>query len=76
MTHDYETDPRPFAEVLADFGQLVNGGKVYGARKRAAEELRVSPNAIDRWLDGRGCALDASMRRLMTEIAKNLAGPA
>jgi hypothetical protein len=70
MTPDYETDPRPFAELLADFGQQLNGGKSYGARKRAAEELRVSPNAVDRWMDGRGCALEASMRRLMAEISR------
>lgn len=65
---DYETDARPLADCLKDFAAILNGGKSYGARPIAATELRVNVTTFKGWLDGRPCAQEASMRRLMTLI--------
>jgi hypothetical protein len=66
---DYETDPRPFADCLKDFAAAVNGGKSYGARPKAASELRVSGTSLRNWMEGRPCSQEMSFRRLMTFIA-------
>jgi hypothetical protein len=68
----YETDPRPLAELLGELAVSLNGGKPYGARQVLAAELRVKPATLAGWLNGRPCALEPSVRRLMAEIAKNL----
>lgn len=66
---DFETDPRPLAECLHDFALTLNGGTVYGMRPKAARELRISIKTLNTWMEGRNCPYEASMRRLMTEIA-------
>jgi len=66
--HDWETDPRPFADVLKDWAARINGGSAYGARPRAAEELRVEPRTLAGWMAGRPCSQERAMRRLMAMI--------
>lgn len=68
--NDYEADPRPFAECLRDFGGRVHG-RVYGSRRRAAEELRVHEDTLAGWMAGRPCPQEAAIRRLMTYIARD-----
>ena len=65
---DYETDPRPFADCLKTFAVAINGGN-YGARPKAAAELRVPDSTLAGWMAGRPCAQEPAMRRLMTLIA-------
>lgn len=67
---DPESDPRPFAVVLKDWAARINGGAAYGARQRAAEELRVEPPTLAGWMAGRPCAQERAMRRLMALIER------
>lgn len=65
-----ELDPRPFAAVLHDWMIRRNAGRVYGARKLAARELRHPDVTIHDWLAGRslGASLEALLRRTMDLI--------
>lgn len=65
---DYEADPRPFADCIREFGVRING-RVYGARRRAAAELRVHEDTLAGWMAGRPCPQEPALRRLMTLIA-------
>lgn len=66
--HDWEADPRPFAECLAEWATQLNGGR-YGARKRGATELRVPAPTYADWLSGKPPQHERIIRRLMTLIA-------
>ncbi len=63
---DYETDPRPLADCLKDFAARINDGKTYGARPKAAKELRAPEATLKGWMDGRPCGHEAMLRRLMS----------
>lgn len=67
-------DPRAFASVLRDWAVTINGGSAYGSRRRAAEELLVSPSNIAHWLDGRPCNFERPLRLLMTMISDRPGG--
>lgn len=66
---DYETDPRPLSECLREFGAALNGGRLYGSRRRIATELRTPEATVTHWLNGRGCEQERLVRRAMTMIA-------
>ncbi len=71
---DYETAfPDDFPAALKHFAAHLNDGKVYGARQRAAEELRTPDATLKGWLDGRPCRHEALVRRAMTLIANQAA---
>ncbi|WP_420961094.1 hypothetical protein [Brucella sp. IR073] len=70
MKHDYETDPRSFADCLKDFSLRINGGSAYGSRQKAAEELRVPATRINDWMLGRTCPYEQAFRRQMTLISE------
>lgn len=70
QVHDWETDPRPFADCLKAW-------QPGWTRDRKSAELRVGSikpdgttdrGSFDRWCDGRRCEREASLRRLMTLI--------
>lgn len=65
---DYEADERPFSDCLKEFALAVNDGRQYGARNAAALELRVPLKTLSGWMDGRSCAHEMTIRRLMTLI--------
>ncbi|MEW5425088.1 hypothetical protein [Amorphus sp. 3PC139-8] len=67
---DWEGDPRPFAEVLHAWMTHRAGG-TYGARPKAAEELRVNPATLAGWLAGRPCRHEAAFRRMMALIDRS-----
>lgn len=54
-------DPRPFAEVLHDWMDQHDYSNY-----RAAQLLDTSQPTIARWLDGRPCPAERSVRALMT----------
>lgn len=64
-SHDWEADPRPFAECLKAWHTRPGW-----SRDRAAAELRTAPTTYYGWCAGRGCAAEGAMRRLMTLIDK------
>lgn len=67
---DYETSfPVDFPAALKDFAAAINDGRTYGARPKAASELRVPESTLKGWMDGRPCEREATIRRLMTMLA-------
>ena len=70
-SHDWESDPRPFTDVLAEWVVTINSGRRYGARPVAAEALRVSLGTLDQWLKGRAPAHEKSFRLLMALITSS-----
>lgn len=66
---NYEIDPRPLAECLKAFALDCNDGKAYGARGKAAAELRITDKTLQNWMDGTNCPYEATIRRLMTMIS-------
>lgn len=71
--HDWEADPRPLAECLAEWSTQLNGGRRYGARQRGAAELRVPAPTYADWLNGQPPQHERMVRRLMT-LAGRAAG--
>lgn len=57
---DWESDPRPFGELLKAW-HAARGL----SRDEAAAELRVPRASYDSWCSGRACEREASLRRLM-----------
>lgn len=47
----------------------LNGGRLYGSRRRIATELRTPEATVTHWLNGRGCEQERLVRRAMTMIA-------
>lgn len=67
--HDWEADPRPYAEVVMAWAKRRNGGKVHGARQLAINELRYDrPSTFKGHMAGRPCPQERTYRRLMTLI--------
>lgn len=65
MTHDWEHDPRPLSECLAEWERALNGDRVTGARAAGARALRVPPTTYAGWRAGRLPQHEAMVRRLM-----------
>lgn len=62
---DYETDPRPFAEIAKAWPKDRGW-----TRNQAAAELRVPRTTYDGWCAGRPAMYEAALRRLMTLIGR------
>jgi hypothetical protein len=65
LAHDWETDPRPFADCLRAWRDARGWGR---SRDRLTDELRTPRSTIEGWLAGRPCSNEAPLRRLMTLI--------
>lgn len=65
---DYETDPRPL-------GELLKAWRPGMTRAQKAAELRASLPTFDGWCKGRGCGLEATVRRLMTVLDQSASVP-
>ena len=66
--HDWESDPRPLGDCLKAWQVTVNGGREYGARKVAADALRIGDATYAGMLKGRPTPYERTIRRLMTLI--------
>jgi hypothetical protein len=69
--NDWESDPRPFGEVLTDWIDRRGGNSAAAAR-----DLRVPYATLRNWIDGAGrprsrCANEGAIRRLMSLIDRS-----
>jgi hypothetical protein len=63
----YETDPRPFADVLRDW-MRVHGYEGEEGIREAAPVLGVNPSTLRGWYFGRSCPVEGAIRKLMAAM--------
>jgi hypothetical protein len=78
MTQDYIApidDPRPFAEVLADFMVRHPGSRGTPSKYAVAQKLRTSQPSVNTWLRGGVANHEYAYRGLMTYLDRGMNKP-
>lgn len=71
MPHDWTADPRPLAECLREFGQMLNGGNIRGSRKVGQTALAIrSARTYQKLMEGHQTPWEPTIRLAMNEAQR------